>query len=78
MTRRRPPSGPVRHGEQWFKGLVDSYVQARGSLRALAAEWECSAMYICDLRRGRRRPGPKLLKHLGIRKIVTTTVEYET
>lgn len=66
-----------RHSEQWFKGLVGSYVEARGSLRAVAREWGCSAMYVCDLRRGRRTPGPKLQKLLGVRKVVTRCVEYE-
>lgn len=75
MKRKRP----IRHGEQWFKGLINAYVESRGSLRALAQEWECSAMYLCDLRKGRRTPGPKILKALGIKKIVTRArgVEYE-
>lgn len=49
---------------------------AKASLRKLALQIGCSAAYLSDVMRGNRLPGPKVLKYLGLRKIVTKTVQY--
>jgi transcriptional regulator with XRE-family HTH domain len=46
---------------------------ARSSQKALAAELDIGQSYLCDVLRGRRHPGPSLLRALGLRR----TVRYE-
>lgn len=42
--------------------------RGNGSWRALAAKIDCSPAYLCDVILGRREPGPKILRYLGLRK----------
>lgn len=41
------------------------------SLRQYARQIGISAPYLSDVYRGNRRPGPKILKYLGLEKIAT-------
>lgn len=50
--------------------LLREQVQRRSSLRALAREWKCSAPYVSDVLLGKRPPGPKILKRLGLKRVV--------
>lgn len=36
----------------------------------LAAQIGCSGAYLSDIRAGKRNPGPKILKFLGLKQIV--------
>lgn len=49
---------------------------AKASLRKVALEIGCSAAYLSDVMRGNRQPGPVVLKHLGLRKVVTKQIQY--
>lgn len=55
--------------------IVESERDAAGGVRALARKWRLSAPYISDVLRGRRDPGPKVLKKLGLRKVPPAPVE---
>lgn len=46
-----------------------------GGLRALARHLKISPMYLCDIMKGRRGLGPKVLKSLELKK--TVKVFYE-
>ena len=46
------------------------------SLRALAQDVGCSAMYLSDLFSGNRNPGPKVLDYLGLECEVITEFMY--
>lgn len=46
--------------------VVAERVRKAGSLRNLARLWDVSPSYLSDLLLKRRRPGPKILKHLGM------------
>ena len=50
-------------------------VQAHGSQRAAARHLGISPQYVCDLLKGRREPGPAVLKKLGLRRDVRIVVE---
>lgn len=39
--------------------------------RAVADDLELSEQYVCDVLKGRREPGRKMLRALGIRRIVS-------
>ncbi len=54
--------------------LVRSEVARAGSMRELSRQWNVSCVYISDLLRGRRGPGPTILDPLGLERRVT--VEY--
>ena len=43
--------------------LVDLY----GTAKALAQEWKVSPSYLSDVVRGKRNPGPPILKPLGLK-----------
>jgi hypothetical protein len=60
--------------EQQVIDLVRAEVEKAGSYRALGAKWGVTPSYLCDLLQGRRAPGPKLLRPLGLERVVT--VEY--
>jgi hypothetical protein len=45
-------------------------------LRATARELKCSAPYLLDIINGRRQPGPKILKALGLERTISKTVTY--
>jgi hypothetical protein len=46
------------------------------SLRKFACEVGVSAMHMCDVLKGRRGPGPKILSYLKLTKTVERTVIY--
>jgi Helix-turn-helix len=56
--------------EQAFAEYLDFLVRAQGSQAAAAAAWGISKPYLSDILHGRRLPGPKLLKALGVRREV--------
>lgn len=58
-----------------MRALVVRRIEAAPSLRKLAASWGVSPSYLVDLRLGRRDPGPAILKHFGLRRVVTVTYE---
>ncbi len=49
-------------------------VSQHGSQRAAAAALGISQPHFCDMIHGRRRPGPKTLKALGLEETVVYTV----
>ncbi len=51
--------------------LIRVAVQAAGSQRALARQWEVAPAYITDLLHGLRDPGPKILEAMGYERVVT-------
>jgi len=58
------------------RALIGDQIERKGSLRALARKWNVSAPYLSDILRGRRNPGPKVLKHLGLVATVERKVIY--
>jgi hypothetical protein len=42
-----------------------------GSLRALAREWDICPGHLSRVTRKQKNPGPDVLKHLGLRELVT-------
>lgn len=63
-------------GEEDVREIIKSAVARAPSLRSLAAEWGVSASYLSDCCTRRRAPGPAILKHLGIKQVVSVTYEY--
>lgn len=57
--------------EQAFCRFLRGAVRVIGTQRAAAHRWRVSEAYLCDVLHGRRQPGPKLLKALGLRRHVT-------
>lgn len=53
--------------EQVIKQLKQ-YVDAHGSQLAAAKSIDCTPPYLNDVLRGKRSPGPKILKALGLQK----------
>ena len=51
--------------------------QGKRSLRSFAKELGVSAPFLCDIYKGRRRPGEKILVHLGLEVTRSVEVEYE-
>ncbi len=51
--------------------LIEHAIANAGSARQLALDWGISAMYLCDVRHGRRDPGPSILKVLKLTKQVS-------
>jgi hypothetical protein len=52
------------------KKLVGRAIERAGGVRALAREWDVSPAQISDVMNGRRGPGPKVLRNLGMRRTV--------
>lgn len=50
--------------------IVEREIERAGGVRALSREWGVSPCMISDLRNGRRGPGPKVLKKLGMKKVL--------
>lgn len=50
---------------------IRKHIDAADSIRSLARRWEVTPSYLCDLRDGRRSPGAKILKQLGLRRAKT-------
>lgn len=47
------------------------------SLRKTAVELGISGAYLCDIMKGNRNPGPKVLKALGMTREVTKVIRYK-
>ena len=45
---------------------VEAAIRQAGSAKNLADQWGVSPAYISDVRRGRRDPGPAVLRNLGL------------
>lgn len=56
--------------ESEVKKLIAAHIDRAGGLRALSREWGVSAAQLSDVMTGRRGPGPKIVKHLGLRRVV--------
>ena len=54
-----------------FRALLKTMANEAGSQRLLAKKLGVSPMFICDILKGRREPGDKLLKALGMYKHVS-------
>ena len=50
---------------------LEQAVRHCGSAKALAAEWQISEQHLCDMRKGRRHPGPLVLKAMHLEQVVT-------
>jgi hypothetical protein len=46
--------------------MIDKAVQKAGSRRALARQWKCSSIYIREVQKQTRPPGPLILDRLGL------------
>jgi hypothetical protein len=51
--------------------------QGKRSLREFAQEIGITPAYLCDIYKGRRQGGAKLLRYFGMEKTVTVTSEYQ-
>ena len=58
--------------------LIFAAAKNAGSQKALAQEWGISEQYLSDILKGRREPGNKVLKQLGLRKMVIYTEKEPT
>lgn len=56
---------------------IEYAIGINGSARALAEHWGVSAQYLCDIRKGRRQPGPSILKAMKLKRTTTYTTTYE-
>ena len=65
----------MKHTEMYMRQRLAGFVRSRG-VQDLAREWGCSRQYIYDVLKCRREPGPKILKHLGLKRIVERRVWY--
>jgi len=63
--------------EEDFRCWLIQRVRAIGSQRKAAEEWGIGKTFLCDVCRGRRRPGDKLLQVLGLKQVVTYAARYE-
>ena len=50
---------------QQFLGTLRERIAQMGSQKAAAAAWGISQPYLCDILKGHRPPGPKLVGALG-------------
>jgi len=50
--------------------------QGNTSLRQFALELGISAPYLSDIYKGRRNPGPAILRHFGLHKQTTISTQY--
>lgn len=56
--------------------LVAAEVKLAGGVRALARRWKVSPAHVSDMQRGKRGPGPAILKHLGYAVSRSTVTRY--
>ncbi len=56
-----------------FGVTLSRYIKSAGSQVEAAQKLGISATYLCDLKKGRRAPGQKILSALGLQRII----EYE-
>jgi len=45
---------------------IRGHVKRAGSLRSLGRKWRVTPAYLSDILLGRRKPGPKVLKHMNL------------
>ncbi len=57
--------------EASVREIVAEAVERAGGMRPLSREWGISVSMVSDLINGRRAPGPKVLKHLGLVRVKT-------
>lgn len=57
--------------EDDIAAIVRDRIADAGGVRKLAEKLGVSPSYVCDLKEGRRLPGPKILGHLGIECVRT-------
>ena len=55
--------------------LMRAEIARAGSVKVLAHEWKVAPAYLADLSRGRRVPGPKILRALGLERVKTVTYQ---
>ncbi len=55
--------------------MIRKNIAIAGSLRGLSRQWQVSAALISDVMNRRRSPGPKILDHLNLRRVVRVTYE---
>lgn len=56
--------------ESDVKKLIAKEIARAGTMTALAREWGVSVVTISDIMAGRRGPGPKVLRNLGMIRTV--------
>lgn len=56
-----------------FAGVLARYIKSAESQEKAAAQLGISPTYLCDLKKGRREPGKKILSALGLHRVI----EYE-
>jgi hypothetical protein len=50
---------------------LEKAIKTAGSAKALADGWNISSAYLCDVRHGRRNPGPLILDALELEECLT-------
>lgn len=55
-----------------MREAIQVAIDCAESQRSLARTWGVSPSYLTDLRLGRRLPGPSILKHFGLKRVVVT------
>lgn len=58
-----------------IRELLEFDITSYGGVRKLAKRLKLSPAHVSDVRHGKRHPGPTVLRHLGLRKVVTITYE---
>lgn len=53
-----------------IRSAIQTAIECSASQRDLAKAWGVSPSYLTDLRLGRRLPGPSILKHFGMKRVV--------
>jgi hypothetical protein len=56
---------------------LKAVIETAGSLRETARCWGISAAYLSDVMTGNRKPGPKILKHMGLECTVKVVRTYD-
>ena len=57
--------------EAKVRELVRKAADGAGGVRALAKLWGISPAMVSDVLNGRRGPGPKVLSHFGLKRVVS-------
>lgn len=57
--------------------MLRGFISYEDSQKDLAREMGVSEAYVSLVLAGKRQPGPKVLKFLGLRQVVTRTVTYK-
>jgi hypothetical protein len=65
----------VQMQESEVIALIAKRAKEEGSANALARLWGVTPSYLCDLLKGKRKPGPKILGPLGLRRVVIETYQ---